>query len=59
MGRINREAAQIARELADAASTEEKPRFVAGSMGPTTKSISVTGGAAFDQTDGLLAVGFG
>ncbi len=41
--RINREAAQIARGLADSASTEEKPRLVAGSMGPNTKSISVTG----------------
>ena len=47
--RINREAAQLARSLADAASTPEKPRFVAGSMGPTTKSISVTGGINFDQ----------
>ena len=47
--RINREAAQLARRLADAASTPEKPRFVAGSMGPTTKSISVTGGINFDE----------
>ena len=47
--RINREAAQLARKAADAASTEEKPRFVAGSMGPTTKSISVTGGINFDE----------
>ena len=47
--RINREGAQLARKAADAASTEEKPRFVAGSMGPTTKSISVTGGINFDE----------
>ena len=47
--RINREGAQLARKAADAASTEEKPRFVAGSMGPTTKSISVTGGIDFDD----------
>ena len=47
--RINREATQLARRLADAASTEEKPRFVAGSMGPTTKTISVTGGITFDE----------
>ncbi|MCH8351431.1 MAG: methionine synthase [Chloroflexi bacterium] len=46
---INREAAQLARGLADEASTPEKPRFVAGSMGPTTKSISVTGGITFDE----------
>ena len=47
--RINREAALLARRLADAASTTEKPRFVAGSMGPTTRSISVTGGITFDE----------
>ena len=47
--RINQDAARLARYLADAASTPEKPRFVAGSMGPTTKSISVTGGIDFDQ----------
>ena len=47
--RINQEAAQIARRLADAASTDDKPRFVAGSMGPTTKSISVTGGITFEE----------
>ena len=50
--RINREAVQLARRVADAASTAEKPRFVAGSMGPTTKSISVTGGISFDQLAG-------
>lgn len=47
--RLNRLAAQIARREADAASTPEKPRFVAGSMGPTTKTISVTGGITFDE----------
>ena len=47
--RINREAAALARRLADAATTPDKPRFVAGSMGPTTKTISVTGGVAFEQ----------
>ena len=47
--RINREAAMIARRVADAASTEDKPRFVAGSMGPTTKTISVTGGITFEE----------
>jgi 5-methyltetrahydrofolate--homocysteine methyltransferase len=46
---INRIAAQLAREEADAASTTAHPRFVAGSMGPTTASISVTGGVDFDQ----------
>ena len=47
--RINREAAELARRLADQSSTPEKPRFVAGSMGPTTKTISVTGGITFDE----------
>jgi 5-methyltetrahydrofolate--homocysteine methyltransferase len=32
---INRAAAQLAREAADEFSTDERPRFVAGSMGPT------------------------
>ena len=47
--RINAAAAKLARDVADAASTPEKPRFVAGSMGPTTKTISVTGGITFDE----------
>ncbi|HXG20966.1 MAG TPA: homocysteine S-methyltransferase family protein, partial [Methylomirabilota bacterium] len=46
---INRAAAQLAREVATRYSTPMKPRFVAGSMGPTTKTISVTGGVDFDQ----------
>ena len=46
---INRAAAAIARQAADGASTAGKPRFVAGSMGPTTKTISVTGGVTFDD----------
>ncbi|NBV51239.1 methionine synthase, partial [bacterium] len=33
---INFEAAQIARKIADSFSTPQKPRFVAGSIGPTT-----------------------
>jgi 5-methyltetrahydrofolate--homocysteine methyltransferase len=62
---INRCAAQIARRACDACATAERPRFVAGSMGPTTRSISVTGGVSFDalsnafrgQALGLLAGG--
>jgi 5-methyltetrahydrofolate--homocysteine methyltransferase len=46
---INFKAAQIAREIADKYSSQEKPRFVAGSMGPTTKAISVTGGVEFEE----------
>ena len=50
--RLNREAASLARRAADAASTPDKPRFVAGSMGPTTKTISVTGGINFEELAG-------
>lgn len=42
-------ACQLARKAADAFSTPGKPRFVAGSIGPTTKAISVTGGVTFPQ----------
>jgi 5-methyltetrahydrofolate--homocysteine methyltransferase len=48
---LNRRAAELARQAADEASTPGKPRFVAGSMGPTTKAITVTGGVTFE---GLL-----
>src|SRR5690554_4099830 len=44
---LNQKAAQLAREVANKYSTEEWPRFVAGSMGPTTKALSVTGGITF------------
>ena len=44
---LNRTAAQLARKVADELSTPAKPRFVAGSIGPTTKAISVTGGVTF------------
>jgi 5-methyltetrahydrofolate--homocysteine methyltransferase len=37
---INRRAAEIARDAADRFSTPEKPRFVAGSLGPTGMLIS-------------------
>jgi 5-methyltetrahydrofolate--homocysteine methyltransferase len=47
--RINQRAAEIARAEADAFSTPDQPRFVIGSMGPGTKTISVTGGITFDQ----------
>ena len=35
-------AAKMAREEADKFTTEEKPRFVAGSMGPTNKTLSMS-----------------
>jgi 5-methyltetrahydrofolate--homocysteine methyltransferase len=46
---INLAAVRLAREVANAYSTPEWPRFVAGSMGPTTKTLSVTGGITFDE----------
>ncbi|MGE5771272.1 MAG: methionine synthase, partial [Hyphomicrobiales bacterium] len=52
---INLAAAKLARAAADAASTAHRPRFVAGSMGPGTKTISVTGGITFDQVQAAYA----
>ncbi len=46
---LNRQAAMIARRACDAFATPGKPRWVAGSMGPTTRTISVTGGVTFTQ----------
>ncbi|MEN3332774.1 MAG: 5-methyltetrahydrofolate--homocysteine methyltransferase [Blastocatellia bacterium] len=45
----NEAAARLARQAAAEYSTVNRPRFVAGSIGPTTKSISVTGGVTFDE----------
>lgn len=39
---INRRAAQMARELADTFSTPAKPRFVVGSVGPTSRTCSMS-----------------
>ncbi|HGY5538710.1 MAG TPA: methionine synthase [Prochlorococcus sp.] len=59
---INKKSAQLAKEIADKFSTPEQPRFVAGSMGPTTK-LPTLGHIDFDamrdsyqeQAEGLLA----
>jgi len=59
---LNKRAAELARAMADAFSTPEKPRFVAGSMGPTTK-LPTLGHVDFDtmkasfaeQAEGLIA----
>ena len=64
-GIINQTAAQLARACAQRHSSPYRPRFVAGSMGPTTKTISVTGGVTFsqlqhayaEQAEGLLRGG--
>jgi 5-methyltetrahydrofolate--homocysteine methyltransferase len=45
---LNKRAAELARQAADEFSTPAKPRFVAGSVGPTTKAITVTGGVTFE-----------
>jgi 5-methyltetrahydrofolate--homocysteine methyltransferase len=45
---LNKRAAELARQAADEFSRQGKPRFVAGSVGPTTKAITVTGGVTFD-----------
>ncbi len=39
---LNFEGAKIARKAADEYSTAEKPRFVAGSIGPTNKTLSMS-----------------
>jgi len=51
---LNRLAASVASKECEAFSTEDQPRFVAGSMGPTTKTLSLTGGISF----GELAEGY-
>jgi len=62
---INHAAARLAREVADAFSTADRPRFVAASMGPGTRTISVTENVNFadvraayaEQTVGLVEGG--
>jgi 5-methyltetrahydrofolate--homocysteine methyltransferase len=39
---LNLAATKIAREAADAAATPERPRFVAGALGPTNKTLSLS-----------------
>ncbi|NLI92490.1 MAG: methionine synthase [Peptococcaceae bacterium] len=48
---LNKIAAELARKAADAWSTPDKPRFVAGSMGPTTKMLALTGGITFAELE--------
>jgi len=42
-------AARLARQAADEFTTSRKPRFVAGSMGPTRKSITISRTIAFEH----------
>ncbi|WNC17031.1 methionine synthase [Brevibacillus brevis] len=46
---INIAAARLAKEASEKYATSEWPRFVAGSMGPTTKTLALTGGVTFDE----------
>src|SRR5215469_4089681 len=46
---LNRKAAELARQAAEQSSKPRRPRFVAGSIGPTTKAITVTGGVTFEE----------
>lgn len=56
---VNVRAAQIARAAADAFSTPEKPRFVAGSLGPTGMLISSSDPSLSKITFGELAALYG
>ncbi|MDQ0898570.1 MULTISPECIES: methionine synthase [unclassified Paenibacillus] len=48
---LNLAAAKIAIEAANKYSTPEWPRYVIGAMGPTTKTLSVTGGVTFAELE--------
>ncbi len=46
---LSQRAAELARQAADEYAKAGRPRFVGGSMGPTTKAITVTGGVTFPE----------
>ena len=46
---LNLAAVKLAKAAVDKYSTAERPRYVVGAMGPTTKTLSVTGGVTFDE----------
>ncbi|MDR6549659.1 methionine synthase [Paenibacillus qinlingensis] len=48
---LNIAAAKLAIAAAEKYSTPEWPRYVVGAMGPTTKTLSVTGGVTFEQLE--------
>jgi 5-methyltetrahydrofolate--homocysteine methyltransferase len=58
---INEASARLARNAAAAAEAKDgRMRWVAGSIGPTTKAISVTGGITFEElVDELRRAGRG
>ena len=49
---LNRQAAALARQAAEKYSTPTKPRFVAGSMGPTRKPITLNPSIGFEYVIG-------
>ncbi len=53
---LNRASAALARQAADAASTPERPRFVAGALGPTNRTASLSPDV---NNPGYRAVSFG
>ena len=55
-GEINAQAARLARKAADRFSGGGRLCWVAGSIGPTTKAITVTGGVTFDELAGHFEV---
>lgn len=48
---INLEAARLAIDAVNKYSTPEWPRYAIGAMGPTTKTLAVTGGVTFEQLE--------
>src|SRR5881275_1721606 len=52
---INAAAARLAREACARFETADRPHFVAGSMGPGTKTISVIGNITFDAVTAAYA----
>ncbi len=46
---INKKACELGRAAAAKYATKDRPRFVAGALGPGTKTISVTGGITYDE----------
>jgi len=47
--KLNRAAAELAVQAVTEIATAGRPRFAVGSMGPTNKAISVTGGITFNE----------
>lgn len=46
---INKRAAEIARQVCAGYDTPDRLHYVAGSVGPTTKALSLTGGITFEE----------